>query len=71
MTFDNHIDLGNILTLFGLAIIFWRVHISNVKRINKIEFRVTMMWHIFARKFDLPENLDEPDETKQFERGPF
>lgn len=62
MTFDPHIDLGNILTLVTMLATFWKFHQTNVVKINRIELQVGLMWKRFAKKFDLPEDLEEKEE---------
>lgn len=57
--FSTDIDLGNILTLLGMIVTLYQFHKSNIKKIAGIEFRVGLMWKHFAKRFDLPEDLEE------------
>ncbi len=59
MNFSYNIDLGNILTLVGMLVSLYSFHKSNVKKIAGIEFRVGLMWKHFAKRFDLPEDLED------------
>lgn len=59
MSFSTNIDLGNILTLGGMIITLYTFHKANLKRINGMEFKVGLMWKRFAKRFDLPEELEE------------
>jgi len=61
VTFDTHIDLGNVLTLVGMVITLYTFHVANVKRIHGLEFKVGLMWKHFAHKFELEEDIDKLD----------
>jgi hypothetical protein len=58
-----NIDAGDLLTLGGMLITLYTMHKSNIKRIAGMEFRVGLMWKHFARRFDLPENLEEASDS--------
>lgn len=61
MTLDNfwHLDFGNIATLLGVLLTMYMFHVSNVKRITKMEFKVNLMWRRFAHRFNMSANLEE------------
>lgn len=54
-----NVDAGDLLTLAGMIGTLYTFHRSNIKRVAGIEFRVGLMWKHFAKRFDLPENLEE------------
>lgn len=64
MSFDNHVDLGNILTLAGFIVTMYMFHKQNVKRLYRIDFKVGLMWREFANRFNLDEKLGDDDEKE-------
>lgn len=49
---------GDLLTMAGFIGTLLAFHRSNLRKVNAIEFKVGLMWKHFARRFDLPEDLE-------------
>jgi len=49
MHFDTNISVGNILTALVLFAGFWHAHSQNIKRLERIEAKVDLMFHWFER----------------------
>jgi hypothetical protein len=45
--FDLTVNLGNILTAAGLFVGFYAAHIQNIKRLEKIDARLNLMYEWF------------------------
>lgn len=55
--FDSTISLGNIVALGVMLATFYKMHSDNVKRVQRIEFRVGMMWESFKKRFNIHDDL--------------
>lgn len=58
MTFDTSISLGNIVTIVSFIITITTLHRQNINRIANMDFKVALMWKQFAKKFDLPDDIE-------------
>lgn len=56
---QHGISLGDLLTTASFVITMLSLHRQNLRRVISIEYRVGLMWKHFAKRFDLPEDLDE------------
>ena len=57
ITFDWNISLGSIVSLATLLTVFLRAHVTNIKRIQKIETQVELLYswfneHVIKRSDD-------------------
>ena len=49
--------LINLVLLFTAAASVW---VALVRRIDRLELQVKMMWRVYAHRFDLPSDLNDP-----------
>lgn len=52
------ITLGDILTMMTFIVTMYTLHKQNLRRVAGIEFRVSLMWKHFAKRFALPEDVE-------------
>lgn len=64
MNFDATIGLGEVIAIVTILGSLWKFHRQNTKRIYQIEFKVGLMWKHFAHRFNLPEKLEDADESQ-------
>lgn len=67
MRLDGTISLGNLLTFVGMLIALYGFHISNVKRIMTINFRVNQMWNVFKKRFNISDESEHMFDVKDNE----
>lgn len=53
------ITLGDLLSIASFLLTMSILHRQNLRRVISIEYRVGLMWKHFAKRFDLPEDLDD------------
>lgn len=56
------VDFGNILTIISFVGILYNFHKQNEKKINKFEFKISLMWNEFAKRFGIDPTLADKDE---------
>jgi hypothetical protein len=50
MNLNWTVDIGNVLTAVGLLVAFYIAHIQNIRRLEQIETKLSMMYSWFVRR---------------------
>jgi hypothetical protein len=52
--FDTTITLGNVLTLLSVLVGFIGLWMSAIRRLDRLETRMEILWKHFSRHFGIP-----------------
>jgi hypothetical protein len=66
LTFTPNIDLGTLISVAAIIATFYRFHISNVRKIDKMEWRINVMWNHLKKRLSIDDSHEDlfSDEDK-------
>ena len=59
MTFDGTITLGNLLSVLSIVAAIIALYLAAMRRIDKLEMKVRLMWSHFTRQMHSQDNEEE------------
>lgn len=62
INFNWDVNLGGLVALGGVLVAMYKMHISNIRRMDSLETKVSLMWTAFKRRFRVSEQEEEDGE---------